>query len=70
MKKAIFNVLGAALVAGIAYEIGAAEGKNVKEKAVAFGLNAYAKGKELINKVLPKEETVEEAPAAPAAEEA
>lgn len=67
MKKAIFNVLGAALVAGIAYEIGAAEGKNVKEKAIAFGLNAYVKGKELINKVFPKEEVVE-APAAPAEE--
>jgi hypothetical protein len=68
MKKAIFNVLGAALVAGIAYEIGAAEGKNVKEKAIAFGLNAYAKGKELVGKILPKEEATVEEPAAPSEE--
>lgn len=60
MKKAIFNVLSAALLAGIAYGIGATEGKNVKEKTIAYGLKKYSKVKELIGKVLPKGEAVEE----------
>lgn len=63
MKKAIFNVLCPALVAIIAYGIGATEGENVKEKTIAFGLKKYSKIKELVGKVLPKEEATVEDPA-------
>ena len=61
--KAIINVLGVALVARIAYGIGASEGNNAKEKASSFGLKVVAKFNEIKNKILPKEEPVVEEPA-------
>ena len=59
MKKVVYGAVST-LVAAIAYGIGKSEGNNVKEKAVAFGLNVWAKTKELTGKFIPKCQQAEE----------
>ena len=53
MKKVVYGAI-TALIAAIAYGIGSSEGKDVKEKATVFGLNAWIKARGLAGKFIPK----------------